>query len=169
MERIIVIGCCGAGKSTFARRLHDKTGLELIHLDQLHWSPNWVESDKETMKQRVKQTVEKPKWIIDGNYGSTMDIRIEKADTILYLDYPIWKCLWRVTKRIWQYNGKTRPDMTEGCPERWDWEFIHYVATFNLTKRKAILERLEKVKGQKRIEVFKNDRDAEVFLNNFEV
>lgn len=93
MERIIVIGCCGAGKSTFARRLHDKTGLELVHLDKLHWSSNWVESDRETMKQRVQEVVEKPKWIIDGNYSGTMDIRIEKADTILYLDYPIWKCL----------------------------------------------------------------------------
>ncbi|MBL7816978.1 MAG: hypothetical protein JNL70_18285 [Saprospiraceae bacterium] len=166
MQRVIVIGCCGAGKSTFARRLHDVTGLELIHLDQYHWQPNWVEIEKTAWVETVKKLIEKPKWVMDGNFSGTLPIRIERADTIIYFDYPIWLCLWRVIKRIWTYHGKTRPDMTEGCHERLDFEFLHYVATFNLVKRKGILANLEKVRRQKVIKIFKNDRDAEVFLKN---
>ena len=166
MQRIMVIGCCGAGKSTFSRRLHAVTGLELIHLDQHHWQPNWVEIDRIEWTKTVQKLAEKPQWIIDGNFGGTMSIRIEKADTIVYFDFPTWFCLWRVIKRIWTYHGKTRPDMTEGCPERLDFEFLHYVGTFNLVKRKAILEKLEQVKDQKVLKVFKNDRDANAFLDS---
>lgn len=167
MQKILVLGCCGAGKSTFARRLHDLTGFELIHLDQLHWLPNWVESDRQTLISKLQQVVDKPEWIIDGTYSGTLDMRIAKADTIIYFDFPTWQCLYRVIKRIWIYNGVTRPDMTEGCPERLDFEFLHYVATFNLTKRKMILGKLDKVKGQKVIKIFKNDRDAAAFLEKF--
>lgn len=165
MQRIMVIGCCGAGKSTFSRRLHAVTGLELIHLDQHHWQPNWVEIDRREWSKTVQKLAEKRQWIIDGNFSGTMATRIEKADTIVYFDFPTWLCLWRVIKRVWTFHGKTRPDMTEGCPERLDFEFLHYVATFNLVKRKAILGKLDKVKDQKVLKVFKNDRDAEAFLD----
>ncbi len=162
----MVIGCCGAGKSTFSRRLHSLIGLELIHLDKYHWQPNWVEIEKTAWEITVQKLIEKPKWVMDGNFSGTMAVRMERADTIFYFDYPTWLCLWRVIKRIWTYRGKTRPDMTEGCPERLDFEFLHYVATFNLRKRNAILEKLNKVKEQKVIKIFKNDKEADAFLES---
>lgn len=165
MKRILILGCCGAGKSTFARALHEKTGLEVIHLDQLYWKPNWTETEPEEWRTIIEQEVEKPSWIMDGNYGGTIDIRIAKADTIFYLDYSTAKCLYRVCKRIIKHYGSTRPDMTGGCPERFDLEFLHYVAVFNIVKRKGLLHRLKEVEHEKQCVIFRNDREADQFLH----
>ncbi len=101
---------------------------------------------------------------MDGNYGGTMDLRIPKADTIIYLDYPTIKCLWRITKRIIKYKGKRRPDMPVGCHERFDFEFYHYVATYNLIRRKKLLEKINRLKGDKEVLIFKNDQESEAYL-----
>lgn len=164
MERIMIIGCCGAGKSSFARQLHALTQIHLIHLDQHYWQPNWIESPAEEWKKKVQELAALPTWIIDGNYGGTMDIRIQKADTIIYLDYPTWKCLWRVLKRTWQNHGHERADMPKGCKERFDLDFLHYVATYNLIRRKKLLQKLEGVASEKNVIIFKHDRDARHFL-----
>lgn len=166
MKRILILGCCGAGKSTFARALHKKTGLDLIHLDQLYWKPNWTETEPEEWATIIKDVVKKPSWIMDGNYGGTLDIRTAEADTIVYLDYSTVKCLFRVCKRIIKHHGKTRPDMTDGCPERFDLEFLHYVAVFNFVKRKGILRRMKEVETEKQCFIFKNDADASQFLES---
>jgi len=168
MNRIMIIGCCGAGKSTLSRKLHKITGLELIHLDQHYWKPNWVETHKAEWEKIVTNLSEKPNWIIDGNYGGTMNIRFERADTIIYLDYPTIKNLWRITKRILKYHGQVRPDMPEGCKERFDLAFYHYVATYNLVRRKSLMNKMEKLKEEKRILIFKNDKEADVFLKELE-
>jgi len=164
MQRIMIMGCCGAGKSTLAKKLSKLTGLEAIHLDQHYWKPNWTESEPEEWNRTVKTLAEKPQWIIDGNYGGTMDLRTEKADTIIYLDYSTIKCLWRITKRILKYRGEVRPDMSEGCRERFDLEFYHYVAFFNLTRRKKMMEKLEDLKDQKKVLIFQNDLEVEAYL-----
>ncbi|MEM6633628.1 MAG: DNA topology modulation protein [Bacteroidota bacterium] len=164
MERVMVIGCSGAGKSTFSRKLSQLTALELIHLDQHFWKPNWEEIDKAEWKEIVEMLSSKPKWIIDGNYGGTMDIRLSRADTIIFLDYPTLTCLWRVTKRTLTYRGRERPDMPKGCKERFDLNFYLYVAMYNTTRRKEILDKLAKVKGEKRMLIFNNDREASHFL-----
>ena len=164
MNRIMVIGCCGSGKSTFSAKLHALTQLELFHLDQYYWKPHWVETPKTEWVKTVQNLANKPEWIIDGNYGGTMDIRIAQADTIIYFDYPTWKCLWRVLKRVFKYWGRERPDMPEGCKERLDFAFLHYVATFNIIKRKKNLAKLESLKTSKKIIIFKNDTEADRFL-----
>ena len=166
MNRILILGCCGAGKSTFARALHKKSGLEVIHLDQLYWKPNWTETEPEEWAAIIENEVKKSTWIMDGNYGGTMDIRIATADTIIYLDYSTAKCLFRVCKRIIKHHGKTRPDMTAGCPERFDLEFLHYVAVFNIVKRKGILRRMKAVEHEKQCITFSNDREATQFLES---
>ncbi len=165
----MVIGCCGAGKSTFAKRLHAVTGIELIHLDQHYWKPGWVESDPVEWKAKVESLAAGPRWIIDGNYGGTIDLRIGRADTILYFDFPTWKCLWRITQRILKYRGTERPDMPPGCRERFDLDFYHYVATFNLMRRKNLLRKLAAVEGEKRVVIFRNDGEAERFLERLAV
>ena len=166
MHRIMIIGCCGAGKSTLARKMHAILDVELIHLDQCYFQANWVEPDKAEWAKTVEALAEKPSWIIDGNYGGTMDIRIEKADTIVYLNYPTLKCLCRVIKRTLKDWGKVRPDMAEGCKERFDFEFLHYVATFNITRGKKLLKKLKKLEKTKQVFILNNDRATEKFIDS---
>ena len=164
MQRIMVIGCCGAGKSTFSKKLNEILGLEVIHLDQHYWKSNWEETDSIEWKNIVENLSEKSTWIMDGNYGGTMDIRIKKADTIIFLDYSTIKCLWRITKRITKYWGKERPDMVKGCKERFNLNFYHYVATYNLKRRKSLLGKLAQYENEKQVLIFKNDKESSAFL-----
>ena len=164
LQKILVIGCCGAGKSTFSKKLQAILNVELIHLDQYYHKPNWEEPKKEQWEEIVNNLVQKPSWIMDGNYKGTFDVRFQYADTIIYLDYSTIKCFWRVIKRIVKYHGKVRPDMQKGCKERFDWEFLHFVATFNFKNRKGILERLNAIKVNKLVCVFKSDKEADLFL-----
>ena len=165
MQKIMVIGCCGAGKSTFSKKLSEINGLEIIHLDQYYWQPNWEATNSVEWKNIIAQLSAKSSWIMDGNYGGTMDTRIKQVDTIIFLNYSTAKCLWRITKRIWKYWGTERPDMTNGCKERFDLNFYHYVATYNLKRRKSLLEKLSRYKNEKQILIFQNDKAAAEFLS----
>lgn len=143
MQRVLVIGPCGAGKSTVAVELGRLLDLPVHHLDQLHWRAGWVESSREELLRALEPIVAGERWLIDGNYGGTMGGRIERADTVVYLDYPIRLCLWRVAKRLWRYRGRARPDMAPGCPERFDLEFFLYVLTFRRGPRLRTEARLQ--------------------------
>jgi len=165
MNRIMIIGCCGSGKSTLSQQLQKITDLPLFHLDQYYWKPNWTETPKEEWTQIVTDLAKEEKWIIDGNYGGTMDIRFDRADTIIYLDIPTIKCLWRVLGRIWKYHGQVRPDMPDGCKERFDLEFIHYVAVYNLLRRKSLLKKLKSLEAYKTIIIIRNNQEIEHFLS----
>ena len=160
----MVIGCCGAGKSTFAQQLHTILDLPLIHLDQYYWKPNWVESDPAEWHRQVKQLASQTTWIMDGNYSGTMDIRIEAAGMICFLNYGKWRCLYRVIKRMLQHYGETRPDMPAGCKERFDLNFLHYVYNFQKTRVPTILKKLDQVRSTKSIHIFENDQEATNFL-----
>ena len=164
MQRILVTGCCGAGKSTFSKKLQSILKLELIHLDQYYHKPNWEETEQKEWEKTVNELVEKPSWIMDGNYSETMEVRIKSADTIIYLDYPILKCFWRVIIRIFKYHGVVRSDMANGCKERFNLEFLHFVLTFNSKNRKGFMQKLKLVKDKKRVLVFKTDQQADKFL-----
>ncbi len=135
MQRVLVIGSPGAGKSTLSHQLAGRTGLPLFHLDRMHWLPGWVERDRDEGRAELAGVLAQERWIIDGNYGSVLPMRLERADTVVWLDYPTWLCLGRALKRWWQYRGVARPDMTEGCPERLNLEFLHYIAAFRSSWR----------------------------------
>lgn len=143
VQRVLVIGPCGAGKSTLAVDLGQKLHLPVFHMDQLNWRPGWVESSKDEILAKLQEIITTDRWLIDGNYGGTLAERLERADTVVYLDYPIRLCLWRLIRRIWAYRGRTRPDMTEGCPERFDLEFLIYMIRWNNGPRPRTEERLE--------------------------
>lgn len=131
MQRILVIGPCGAGKSTLAAQLGALLGLPVHHIDQLNWQPGWVESGKADLRARLAAIVAQERWLIDGNYGGTLDVRLARADTIVYLDFPVLLCATRLLRRIWTWRGRPRPDMPEGCPERFDLAFFWYVLRWN--------------------------------------
>jgi adenylate kinase family enzyme len=131
MNRVLIIGPCGSGKSTLARELAPRMGLPLIHMDQLGWQAGWVETEKAELNARLAETVAQEAWLIEGNYGSTLAPRLERADTVIYLDFPIRLCLWRLIRRVTSLRGQSRPDMPEGCPERIDLAFFWYVLNWN--------------------------------------
>ena len=165
MERILIIGCGGAGKSTLARQLGEKLQLPVVHLDSIFWLPGWVEMEREAFDDRVRQELEKPKWIIDGNYNRTVPQRIAKCDTVIYLDFSRFACLLGVIKRVITNHGKVRPDMGEGCPERFDLEFLKWVWNFNKEKREKYYRLLNEAEGKQTI-VLKNRRMVRRFLKS---
>ena len=163
MERVIIIGCGGAGKSTLARKLGEKTGLPVVHLDQLYWKPGWVETAKEEMNEIILREMEKPQWIMDGNYNRTLEKRLERCDTVIYLDFSALACLMGVLKRVITNYGTVRPDMGEGCPERFDPEFMKWIWDFNKNKRKHYYELLNAQKD-KQVYILKSRRAVNKFL-----
>ena len=162
MNRIMVIGCGGAGKSTLARQLGEKTGLPVVHLDKLFWHPGWVESTKEEIDAKILEEMEKSRWIIDGNYNRTLPQRLEYCDTVIYLDFPRVVCLMGVLKRVISTYGTVRPDMPDGCPERFSWEFLQWVWRFNGKHRKKYYDLLAKT--DKQVYILKNRREVKHFL-----
>lgn len=163
MKKIIVIGSGGAGKSTFARRLADLLSIEVIHLDQLYWKPNWVTTPKDEWSKIVEELLSRDSWVMDGNFGGTREMRMAASDTIIFLDIPRRICLYRILKRVVVYRGKTRPDMAEGCKEKFDLEFVQWVWNYPNRSRRSLLEEIEKFKDKK-IVILRSTNDTESFL-----
>ena len=167
MKRIVIIGCGGAGKSTLARQLGEKLNLPVVHLDKIFWKPGWVEMDKEAFDARIRAEMDKETWIIDGNYNRTMPERIQRSDTVIYLDFSRMTCLWGVIKRNLTNRGKVRPDMGEGCPEKIDIEFLKWVWNYNRDKRERNYRLLNEATHAQTI-VLKNRRMVKRFLDALE-
>jgi adenylate kinase family enzyme len=137
MERVVVIGCSGAGKSRLATQLGARLGLPVVHLDRLFWKPGWVESTRAEFEARQLAALPADgRWIADGNFVSTMALRLVHADTIVLLDLPTHVCLGRAVMRAVRGLGKTRPDMGVDCPEhifrREYLEFLRYILNFRV-------------------------------------
>ncbi len=164
MNRILILGCCGAGKSTLAVELSKYLKLSIIHLDQHYFGPDWKEPETSEWREKVALLSQGNKWIMDGNYGGTLDIRLQRADTIIYLDQKTWKSLYRVVRRTIKYHGKVRPDLAPGCKERWDINFLFYVLHFNQIKKPSILSRLVALAPEKSIHILKSASDIESFI-----
>ncbi|RHW43167.1 DNA topology modulation protein [Neobacillus notoginsengisoli] len=149
MKRIMIIGSGGAGKSTLAKELGERLGIKVYHLDSLFWQPGWVPMERNKFIELQKEIMKKEEWIIDGNYSGTMELRLERADTVIFLHYSTIRCLYGIVKRRLEYHGKTRFDMGAGCPERLDWEFAMWVAGFNRMKAPKLLQKLQKYEEKK--------------------
>ncbi|GMK46287.1 topology modulation protein [Paenibacillus glycanilyticus] len=166
MKRIAIIGSGGAGKSTLARKLGQALNREVSHLDALFWKPNWVGVPRQEQIIIQTELVKQEEWIIDGNYGGTLDIRLHAADTIIYLDYPRLLCMYRAIKRSVQYRNKTRPDMGAGCKEKVDLRFLKWIWEYPKTTRPDILSRLQQLSDEKQVVILKSPSEAKRFLNN---
>lgn len=159
MQKIMVIGCPGSGKSTFSRALCDRTGLPLYHLDMLYWNADKTTVSKELFHARLAKILQTNAFILDGNYNSTMEMRLLACDTVFFLDYPTSVCLEGVSARL----GKPRADMPwiEVAP---DPDFIDYIKQFALENRPKILTLLEKYPRVK-VFTFSSRAQADAYLN----
>lgn len=164
MRRIAIIGSSGSGKSTLARQLQTILGLPVFHLDRLYWKPGWVPTERQEWRQIQQELIGRPEWIIDGNYGSTVELRVEAADTIIFLDLPRALCLWRAFQRRITYRAADRPDMGEGCPEKVDWAFVTWIWNFPARDRPKLLNLLERYRHTKQVIHLRSPREANAFL-----
>jgi len=164
MQRVMIVGPCGAGKSTLAFTLAERTGLPLFHMDKLAWKPGWVDRGNDELREILRPIVTGERWLIEGNYGSTLPDRLPHADTVVYLDYPISLCPARILRRMWRYRGRTRPDMTEGCPERLDLGFLWYVTRWNSHSRPRIEDGLAPHAGK--VVRLSSPREARAWLES---
>ena len=159
MKKIIVIGCPGSGKSTFSRSLHQITGIPLFHLDLMYWNADRTTVEKSVFHERLKDAMQNDRWIIDGNYASTMEMRMEACDTVIFLDYPLDVCLSGIEER----RGKPRSDMPWIEPEEVDEEFLAFIKRYNTENRPKVMALLKKY-NRKNLFVFKSRGEADAFL-----
>jgi adenylate kinase family enzyme len=165
MRRILVVGSGGSGKSTLSTRLGKVLGLPVIHLDQLYWKPGWVESGKIEWAETVRKTIGQETWILDGNYSGTLAQRMEACDTVVFLDVSRFVCLWRVLSRIVRYHGTARPDMPDGCPEKFDIPFLLWVWNYPARTRPGVLSLLSKYGSTRNVICLRTGKDVESFLS----
>ena len=163
MKKVIIIGCPGGGKSTFGRKLRDATGLPLYHLDMMYWNEDRTTVSKEVFLKRLQDAMSKPEWIIDGNYGSTMETRLNACDTVFFLDYNVEVCIAGVEER----KGQPRSDMPWVESGATDEEFIDFIKNYNSECRPGVMSLLEKY-SSKNIIVFTSREEADKYLLSFE-
>lgn len=160
MNKVVVIGSPGAGKSTFARALRDIIGLPLYYLDMLWHRPDESNISKEEFDARLEEIIKEEQWIIDGNYQRTLEVRLKACDTVFLLDYPLEVCLSGAKARI----GKSREDLP-WTEKEFDEEFRQWICDFPKEQLPQIYEMLEQYQDAKEIYVFKERNQAEEYLN----
>jgi adenylate kinase family enzyme len=166
MRKIMVIGVGGAGKSTLALKLGEITGLPVIHLDELYWEPGWVEPAPGKWEAAVREMVDQDSWIMDGNYGGTMDIRLAAADMVVLLDLPPWVTLLRVIRRWATHRGEVRPGMAPDCKERLSWSFLMWILRYRRERRPGILRKLSMLSPPTQVVVLQSSREVAAFLDS---
>ena len=143
-KKIMIVGSSGSGKSTLARQLGEMLRLPVIHIDKEMWKSGWVKTPQEEWREKHDKLVSAPEWVVDGNNPGNMEKRLEKADTVIFLDFNRFVCLRSAFKRRLTYIGKSRPDVPEGCPETFSFELIKYVWQYPVKSRPIVMEKISK-------------------------
>lgn len=138
MQRVMIIGQPGSGKSHMAREMGQITGLPVVHIDHIHWKPGWVERDRTEKTRLCREVHAREAWIFEGGHSVTWPERLERADTIIWLDFGVELRLWRVIRRTVRYHGRSRPDLPDGCPEQFTAEFFSWIWRTRNTARANI-------------------------------
>ena len=160
--RVLVIGCPGAGKSSFARALRDRSGLPLYYLDILFHRPDRTTATREEFDAALREIVARPRWIIDGNYQRTLPLRFAACDTVYYFDLPVELCLEGARARI----GQKREDMP-WVEREMDPEFTQYILDFPRDQRPAIEALAAQYRDSRRIIRFRSREEADAYLRGF--
>lgn len=162
MKKVIVIGCPGSGKTTFAEKLNKQTGLPLYYLDAIWHKPDKTHIPREEFDQRISEIFATDEWIIDGNYNRTIEMRLRECDTVFLFDLPTEVCLQGATERI----GKGRYDLP-WLEKELDAEFESFIKDFAKSSLPQIYELIEKYKADKNTVIFKSRAEADEYLKIF--
>ncbi|WP_208352829.1 AAA family ATPase [Pseudaestuariivita rosea] len=166
MQRVMILGQPGAGKSTLARRLGDLTGLPVFHIDLIHWKPGWVERSQAEKGQLCAQVHAQDRWIFEGGHSRSWPERLARCDTLIWLDIPLYIRLPRVIRRSLKHYGQPRPDLPENCPERLDPEFWKYIWITRRTSRMKMAELYAKAPPDKAKYRLQNRHQVDRFLDD---
>lgn len=171
MDRIMIVGQPGSGKSTLARQLGARTGLPVIHTDQIQWLPGWIEQDRDERTRLCIEAANADRWIFEGGHSATWRQRISRADMLIWLDRPVALRLWRVLRRSVRGRGQTRPDLPDGCPERLRLlpEFLRYIWTIRHTAGAAIARLVASPPDGCAIVRLRSDQEVHDFVHHLSV
>jgi adenylate kinase family enzyme len=165
MKRVLVLGNAGAGKSSFAEALAGKIGIPCIHLDSHYWRPNWVPTPREEWPSVVRRLIDRDEWVMDGNYSTTLEERIQRADTAIYLRIRRPVAIWRVVRRRIIYRERVRPELPQGCYEKVDLEFLKWIWNHPRRAKRGTFPILERYSDSK-VVLYLDPREAREFLHS---
>ena len=164
-KRVLVIGCSGAGKSTFSAALAQALGLPHIPMDRdFFWLPGWKLRDRAEIKHKMAQAAAGERWIMDGNSAGTLDIRLPRTELVIWFRLPRWLCIYRVLRRWWRHAGTVRPRMAAGCPEKIDLEFLRYIWNLEKNETPEITGQIETHRPDVPVVVLRRPADADALL-----
>lgn len=166
MQRVMIVGQPGAGKSTLARDMGRITALPVIHIDLIHWKAGWVERTGPEKDALIADIHAQPKWIFEGGRSSTWAERLARADTLIWLDFPLALRFYRVIRRTLRHYGRTRPDLPEGCPEQFSAEFYGYIWQTRHTARAKMADLYDSAPPDKRKHQLSSPKDVCAFLDD---
>lgn len=167
-KRVMIIGQPGSGKSTLARRLGAKLELPVVHIDLIHWQSGWIERtgpEKDKLCAEVHATNE---WIFEGGRSSTWSERLNRAGTLIFLDFPISVRSFRILKRRIEFHGLTRPDLPDNCPENLNWAFIQFVWKTRKVARDQMIQCYQSAPQDKEKYRLHSRSEVEGFLETIE-
>lgn len=169
MKRVMIIGQPGSGKSTLARALGARTGLPVEHIDHIHWKPGWIARDNLEKTVLCRKIHQRDRWIFEGGHSTTWPQRLQRCDTIIWLDVPFLHRAWRVVRRTLRNYGQTRPDLPENCPERFNPEFYQWIWNTRHTARAKMSTLFEGADAGKRRIKLSTPHQVTEFLDKWDI
>ncbi len=162
MDRIAIMGCGGSGKSHLARELGTRLGITPVHLDARYYDQDWKPLDQEAFAALQRDLVAAPRWIIDGNYASTLPIRLQAADTVIFLDLPGWACLLGILQRQARHGGGQH--QANGEYNRITWNFARYIIGYRKTMAPRVRSLIAEHASDAQVVILRSRRAARRYL-----
>ena len=165
IKRIMIVGQPGSGKSTLAQELGSVLSLPVVHIDHIHWQAGWVERSGPEKDRLCSEVHAQDSWILEGGRSSTWLERLKRADTLIWLDFPLTVRAWRVFLRTLRYHGRTRPDLPDGCPERFNLEFPKWIWETRNSGRERMRELFDSAPADMQKYRVQNHRQVEELIS----